>query len=131
MKIYSFLITSTPTAYATNDTTLIHHVYKPDCAVCLPCFHDRKLGPVCHQIGGRFRFSFLSGLCLKNISNPAIIHSSSRVTRQSFFIIYITRLDYSVTSIIFTHMSSREDCFKSRYIYIMLQTFLYFLLPIF
>ena len=27
---YSFCITFTPTAYATNDTTIIHHVYKPD-----------------------------------------------------------------------------------------------------
>ena len=30
MKRYFFCITSTPTAYATIDTTIIHHVYKPD-----------------------------------------------------------------------------------------------------
>jgi len=29
MKRYSFCITFTPTAYATNDTTIIRHVYKP------------------------------------------------------------------------------------------------------
>ena len=46
MKRYSFCITLTPTAYATNDTTIIHHVYKPNFAVCVPFFHDRKLGPV-------------------------------------------------------------------------------------
>ena len=61
MESYSFCITFTPTAYATNDTTIIRHVYKPDFAVCVPFFHDRKLGPVCHQIGGRVRSSFLSG----------------------------------------------------------------------
>jgi len=33
MKGYLFCITFTPTAYATNDTTIIHHAYKPDFAV--------------------------------------------------------------------------------------------------
>jgi len=61
MKRYSFYFTFTPTAYATNDTTIIHHVYKPDFAVYVPFFHDRKLGHVCHHIGGRVRSSFLSG----------------------------------------------------------------------
>ena len=46
MKRYPFCITFTATAYATNDTTIIRHVYKPDCAVYVPLFHDRKLGPV-------------------------------------------------------------------------------------
>ena len=36
MKIYPVCITSTPTAYASNDTTIIRHVYKPDFAVCVP-----------------------------------------------------------------------------------------------
>ena len=34
MKRYSFSIAFTTTAYATNDTIIIHHVYKPDFAVC-------------------------------------------------------------------------------------------------
>ena len=33
MKRYFFCISFTPTAYATNDTTIIHHVYKPDFAI--------------------------------------------------------------------------------------------------
>ena len=61
MKRYSFCITFTPTAYATNDTTIIHHIYKPDFAVCVPFFPDRELGYVYHQIGGRIRSSFHSG----------------------------------------------------------------------
>ena len=61
MKRYSLCITFTPTAYATNDTTIIHHVYKPDFSICVPFFNDRKSGPVCHQIGGHVRSSFLSG----------------------------------------------------------------------
>ena len=65
MKRYSLCITFTPTAYAINDTTIIHHVYKPEFAVCVSFFHDRKLGPVCHQIGGRVQSSFLSGQWLK------------------------------------------------------------------
>jgi len=52
-----------PTAYATNDNTIIHHVYKPDFAVCVRFFHDRMSGPVCHHIGGRVWSSFLSGQC--------------------------------------------------------------------
>ena len=55
MKKCSFCITSTPTANATNNTTRIHHVYKP--FFC----PDWKLGLVCHQIGSRVRSSFLSG----------------------------------------------------------------------
>ena len=35
MKIYSFCITFTPTAYATNDTTIIHLIYKPDFVACV------------------------------------------------------------------------------------------------
>ena len=61
MKIYSFCITFIRTAYVTNNTTKIHHVYKPDFAACVPFFPDRKLGPVCYQIGGLVRSSFLSG----------------------------------------------------------------------
>jgi hypothetical protein len=59
MKIYSFCITFTPTAYENDDTTIIHH--KPILAVYYPFFHDRNLGPVCHQIGGRVRSRFFSG----------------------------------------------------------------------
>ena len=33
---YPVCITSTPKAYATIDTKLIHHVYKTDFAVCVP-----------------------------------------------------------------------------------------------
>ena len=40
-KIF-FYITFTPTAYVTNDPTIIHRVYKPDFAVWVPFFHDRK-----------------------------------------------------------------------------------------
>ena len=61
MKRYSLDITFIPTAYATNDTTIILHVYKLDFAVCVSFFHDWKLGPVFHQIGGRVRFSFPTG----------------------------------------------------------------------
>jgi len=66
MKRYPVCITFIPTAYATIDTTIIHHVYKPDFAV--PFFHDRKLGPVCHQIGCRVRSSFLLGQCEQQYS---------------------------------------------------------------
>ena len=81
MKRYSFGITFTPTAYANNDTTKIHHVYKSDFAVCVPFFHDRKSGPVCHQIGRRVRSSFLSGqwmsLCLKRVAVTRLFESFS------------------------------------------------------
>jgi len=70
MKIYSFCINFTSTAYATNDTTKI---YKPEFAVCIPFFHDRKLGPICHQIGGHVRSSFLSGHWLTYISSSTIV----------------------------------------------------------
>jgi len=36
MKRHPVCITSTATAYATIDTAIIHHVYKPDFAVCVP-----------------------------------------------------------------------------------------------
>ena len=36
MKRCSLCITFTPTAYATFDTTIIHHVYKPNFEVCVP-----------------------------------------------------------------------------------------------
>jgi len=36
MKRHPVCITFTPTAYATNDTTIIHHVYKPDFSICVP-----------------------------------------------------------------------------------------------
>ena len=36
MKIYPVCITSTPTAYATIDRIIIHHVYKLDFAVQIP-----------------------------------------------------------------------------------------------
>jgi len=60
-KRYSFCITFTSMAYATNNTTVI-----------VLFFHDRKLGPVCHKIGGRVRSSFLSGqwLPLRHITEP-------------------------------------------------------------
>ena len=38
MKRYSFCSTFSPTAYASNDSTIIHHVYKPEFAVCVPFF---------------------------------------------------------------------------------------------
>jgi len=40
---------------------VIRHVYKPDFAIYVLFSPDRKLGPVCHQIGVRARSSFLSG----------------------------------------------------------------------
>ena len=61
MKRYSFCITFTPTVYATIDTTIIHQVYKPDFAACVPFCTGRKFVPVCHGIAGRVRSSFLSG----------------------------------------------------------------------
>ena len=54
-------ITSMHTAYATIDTTIIHLVYKSDFSSLRSYFLDRKLGPVCHQIGGCVRSSFLLG----------------------------------------------------------------------
>ena len=36
MKRYSLCITFTSTAYATKDTTIIHHIYKLDFAVWVP-----------------------------------------------------------------------------------------------
>ena len=60
MNIHPVCITSTHhTAYATIDTVIIHHVYKPDFSSLRSYFLDRKLGPVCHQIGDRVRSSFL------------------------------------------------------------------------
>jgi len=44
------------TAFVTNDTTIIHHDYKPDFS-SLVSF----LGHVCHQIDRRAGSSFLSG----------------------------------------------------------------------
>ena len=61
MKRHPVCITSTTTAYATIDTTIIHHVYKPDFFSLRSYFLDRKLEPVCHQIGGHVRSSFLLG----------------------------------------------------------------------
>ena len=75
MKRYSFCITFTPTTYATSDKTIIRHVYKPDFAVCVPFSSDRKLGPVCHQIGGRVRSSFLSGQCFILSTNKSLLVS--------------------------------------------------------
>jgi len=69
MERHPVCITSTPTAYATIDTTIIHHVYKPDFSSIRSYFHDRKLGPVCHQIGGRVRSSFLLGQCVHHLYN--------------------------------------------------------------
>jgi len=57
------------TAYATMDTTIIHHVCKPEFSSLRSYFLDRKLGPVSHQIGGRVRSRFILGqwalLCYK------------------------------------------------------------------
>ena len=61
MKRPPVCIISMHTAYATIDTTIIQHVYKPDFFSLRSYFLDRKLGPVCHQIGGRARFGFLLG----------------------------------------------------------------------
>ena len=69
MKRYSFCITFSTTAYSTSDTTIIHHVYKPDFSSLRSYFLDRKLRPVCHQIGGRVRSSFLSGQWLRCLTN--------------------------------------------------------------
>ena len=89
MNRYFFCITFTPTAYATNDTTIIHHVYKPDFGVIVPFFHYRKLWPVCHQIGGRVRSSFLSGqwFTLLKFSSVAILvwHSTKNQILLSAF----------------------------------------------
>jgi len=64
MNKYPVCITSTPTAYATIDTIITHHVYKPVFFSLRSYFHDRELGPVCHQIGGRVRSSFLLDQCI-------------------------------------------------------------------
>ena len=64
MKRFSFCITFTPTAYATKDTTLIHHVYKPDFAVCVLFSTTGSW----HQIGGLVRSSFLLGQCVVDLS---------------------------------------------------------------
>ena len=58
MKRYSFCITYT--AYATNDATIIHHIYNLILAVCFPLYPDRKLGAVCHLLGDHARSSILS-----------------------------------------------------------------------
>ena len=63
MKRDPVCITSMHTAYAIIDTTIIHHVYKPDFSSLRSYFLDRKLVPVCHQIGGRVRYGFLLGQC--------------------------------------------------------------------
>jgi len=76
MKRYPVCITSTPTAYAAIDTTIIHHVYKLDFSSMRVYFLDRKLEPVCHLIGGRVRSSFLLGQwserCVLVIKNRAL-----------------------------------------------------------
>ncbi|KAK2165695.1 hypothetical protein LSH36_46g03012 [Paralvinella palmiformis] len=53
MKRHPVCITSTHTAYATSDTTIIHHFYKPEFSCLRFYFLDQKLGPVC-----RVRSSF-------------------------------------------------------------------------
>ena len=66
MKRHPVYITFTHTVYATIDTIIIHHVYKSDFSSLRSLFLDRKLGPVCHQIGGRDRSSFLLGQWLRH-----------------------------------------------------------------
>ena len=61
MKRLPVCITSKHTVYATIDTTIIHHVYKPDLSSLRSYFLDRKLGPFGRQIGGRVGSSFLLG----------------------------------------------------------------------
>ena len=61
MKNIPFVLLPRPQLMQPPTQIIIHHVYKPEFAVCVPFFYDRKLGPVCHQIGGRVRSSFLSG----------------------------------------------------------------------
>ena len=63
MKRHPVCITFTHTAYATIDTTIIHHLYKPDFSSLHSYFLERKLGPVYHEIGGRVRSSFRLGQC--------------------------------------------------------------------
>ena len=70
MKRHPVCITCTHAAYATIDTTIIPHVYKPDFFSLRSYFLDRKLGPVYHQIGGRVRSSFLLG----QWTQPIILH---------------------------------------------------------
>ena len=63
MKRHPVCITSTHTAYATSDTIIILIKYKPDFSSLRSYFLDRKLGPVCYQIGGHVQSSFLLGQC--------------------------------------------------------------------
>ena len=72
MKRHPVCITSMHTAYATIDTTINHHVYKPDFFSLRSYFLDRKLGPVCHKIGGVFGLVFLLGQWLASSSIPQI-----------------------------------------------------------
>ena len=60
-------ITSTPTAYATIGTTIIHHVYKPDFAVCIPFFHDRNWDLLATKSGAVF------GLVFFQVNAPELI----------------------------------------------------------
>jgi len=86
MKRHPVCITSTPTDYATSDTTIILHVYKPDFSSLRSYFLDRKLGPVCHQIGGRVGSSFLLGQWFTHLCDlPKMVKEcvSDRYNHQS------------------------------------------------
>ena len=85
MKRHPVCITPAPTAYATIDTTIIHHVYKPAFTSLRSYFLDRKLGPVCHQIGGRVRSSFLLG----QWSNRSQFQNIRWNERYLFFITFL------------------------------------------
>ena len=67
-----------------SHTTIIHHVYKPDFAVCAPFSHGQKLEPVCHQIGGRARSSFLSGQCIPQCWKIFIIEANIHMLVSSW-----------------------------------------------
>ena len=96
MKRHPVCITSTYTAYATIDTTIINHVYKPDFSSLRSYFLDRKLGPVCHQIGGRVRSSFLLCQWFKLCLNLYVENNYQR--RKPFESAITAPLDIACTS---------------------------------
>jgi len=71
-------------------------------AVCFPFFPDRKLGPVCHQIGVRVRSSFLSGQWGKWFINTALPSSPFSLFFYILSLFYF-HLDINCHSIRNTH----------------------------
>ena len=79
-------------AYVTSDTTIIHHVYKPDSSTLRSYFLDRKLGPICHQIGGRVRSRFLLGQCpghLHRSMDSSIMHVMSTLATNGHYEVHM------------------------------------------